>query len=209
MIIPGILEKDWAKIEEKLNIIKTFSKEAHIDFIDGKFAQNTTFFEASAFKPFSKEILLEAHLMVEDPLMLLDPLANAGFRRFIGHVEKMKNLEEFVAHGQTLGEVGLAIDLKTDIEKINIPFEDLDCILIMGVNAGFSGQEFNQETIHRIGKIRQRNETVLIEVDGGVNDKNIGSLKSVGANRFVVTSYLFGSQNPAKTYENLNNTLLD
>lgn len=214
MIIPGILENQWSEIEKKIEIIRQFSNTAHIDFIDGKFAPNTTFLDIEPFQKYSKDLpageaglFLEAHLMVENPLQYLESLANAGFRRFLGHVEKMSNLEEFVARGELLGEVGLAIDNQTDIEKVNIPYQDLDCLLLMGVKAGYSGQEFIPNILERIRKIREKNETILIEVDGGVNDKNIKGIKNAGANRFVVTSFLFKEGEPSNNYETLSNLI--
>ena len=142
MIIPGILEKDWNTIEEKIAIVRQFSNSVHIDFIDGKFSPNITFLDLKPFSKYTKDLFMEAHLMVDNPLQYLEPLANAGFRRFLGHVEKMSNLEEFVARGELLGEVGLAIDGKTSLETINISYEDLDVILLMGIDAGFSGRQF-------------------------------------------------------------------
>lgn len=204
-ILPGVLEKDWIKIEEKLNLIKSFTNSAHIDFIDGKFAPNITCLDSELFKNFTNDFLLEAHLMVENPLQYLEPLASAGFKRFLGHIEKMENLEEFIAKGETLGEVGLAIDLKTDLEKLAIPFQDLDCLLLMSVDAGFSGQELSEKIIERIKKIRLQNETIAIEIDGGINIKNIQSLQDAGANRFVATSFIFTNQDPPKAYNELVN----
>ncbi|OGH05937.1 MAG: hypothetical protein A2171_02710 [Candidatus Levybacteria bacterium RBG_13_35_9] len=203
IVIPGILEKNWNTIEDKIEVIKQFSNSVHIDFIDGKFAPNTTFLDPNPFQKYSKDLFLEAHLMVENPLQYLEPLTTAGFRRFLGHIEKMSNLEEFVAKGELLGEVGLAIDSQTDIEKLNIPYQDLDCLLLMGVKAGYSGQEFIPNTLERIKKIKGQNETVLIEVDGGVNNKNIKDIKNAGADRFVATSFLFKEGDPSKNFQTL------
>ena len=206
-IIPGILEKDFSEIERKLEIIKPFSNTVHIDFIDGIFASNITFLDPTPFKKYSKDFFMEAHLMVKDPAKYVQPLFAAGFKRVLGHIEQMDDLDEFVARGQMLGEVGLAIDNETDIEKLNIPYQDLDLLLLMGVKAGYSGQEFIPNTLEKVKKIRERNETILIEVDGGVTDKNILNIKNAGANRFVVTSFLFGQENPQKAYEELNNLI--
>ena len=204
MIIPGILEKDWNTIEEKIAIVRQFSNSVHIDFIDGKFSPNITFLDLKPFSKYTKDLFMEAHLMVDNPLQYLEPLANAGFRRFLGHVEKMSNLEEFVARGEILGEVGLAIDGKTSLETINISYEDLDVILLMGIDAGFSGRQFQPQILDKIKTIREKT-FIPIEVDGGVNDKTILEIKKAGADRFVVTSFLFKEGDPSKNYQTLLN----
>ncbi len=201
-IIPGILEKDWVEIKRKIEVVKLFTKTVHIDFIDGKFAPNSTFLDPKPFAKFSNDLFLEAHLMVDEPLKYLKPFANAGFKRFIGHIEKMSDQKEFVAQGQMLGEVGLAIDGPTDISQIKVPYSDLDCILIMTIKAGQSGQEFVSEYLEKIEILRkaQNDIGVPIEVDGGINDKTIRVAKEKGATRFVANSFIFKNQNPQQQY---------
>lgn len=206
-IIPGILERNWADIEKKLAIIKPFSNTVHIDFIDGIFASNTTFLDPNPFKKYSKDFFMEAHLMVKNPTEYIQPLFDAGFKRVLGHVEQMNDLPEFIARGQMLGEIGLAIDSHTDIVSLNINFDDLDCILIMGVKAGNSGQVFLPATWEKIKYIRGKT-VIPIEVDGGINEEIITQAKIIGANRFVTTSFLFSQKDPIKAFERLSNLMV-
>src|SRR3972149_3834684 len=104
-IIPGILEKEWSEIEKKIEIAKSFADTIHIDIIDGKFSPNTTFFDPKPYEKYSKDLFLEVHMMVDNPISYLKPFAAAGFKRFLGHVEKMSDQTEFVAQGQLFGEV--------------------------------------------------------------------------------------------------------
>ncbi|PIP74354.1 MAG: hypothetical protein CO028_03775 [Candidatus Levybacteria bacterium CG_4_9_14_0_2_um_filter_35_21] len=207
-IIPGILEKDWQSIETKINQVKDFSKAIHIDIIDGKFAENQTFLDPKPFAKYTKDYLFELHMMVEEPVNYLKPFADAGFKRFLGHVERMESQEEFVARGQIFGEVGLAIDGQTSIDAIKVNLEDLDAILIMTIKAGFSGQEFTEEYLTKIELLKERfkNEKILktpaLEVDGGINEKTIVLTKDSGAIRFVSTSYIFKG-NPLSQFEKL------
>jgi len=145
-IIPAILEESWQQIERKINLVKSFARTIQIDIIDGKFVPFRTFLDPKPFTKYSKDYFLELHLMVENPLIYLKPFADVGFRRFIGHVEALPQLadqEEFIAQGHLLGEVGLAIDNSTDTDSIKIPLDNLDCLLIMLVKAGSSGQQFD------------------------------------------------------------------
>lgn len=202
-VIPGILEKDWSEIEKKIELVKSFTKTVHIDIIDGKFAPNTTFLDPSPFKKYSNDIFLELHMMVEEPIHYLKPWAEVGFKRFLGHIEKMSNQAEFVAQGQRLGEVGLAVDGPTSLNAIKVPYQDLDAILIYtSGQVGFSGPPFHPE---RLGKIRQVRSAsnIQIEVDGGITDQTVLNAKQAGATRFVTTSYLLNSTSLEGNYKNL------
>ena len=204
-IIPGILEKEWSEIERKIELVRPFAKTIHIDIIDGKFAPNTTFIDPKPFLKYSKDIFFELHMMVEEPINYLKPWAEAGFRRFLGHVEKMSNQEEFLAQGQLLGEVGLALDGPTPVDGLNVPLDDLDALLVMTIKAGLSGQEFMSEHLEKI-KMFSQNTWVPIEVDGGINDKAINEASESGATRFVSTSFLFKGD-PLKQYKILQGCL--
>jgi ribulose-phosphate 3-epimerase len=204
-IIPGVLEDSWQEIEKKIETAKLLSDTIHIDIIDGVFAQTQSFLDPQPFSKFADDITLEAHLMVKDPLKFLEPFANAGFRRFIGHIEKMENLEEFVARGQLLGEVGLALDIDTEVDTLKLNLEDLDCLLLMGTKAGASGQNLDEKVLGKLKSLRQKT-FIPLEIDGGVNDSNILNLQEAGADRFVTTSFLFG-KDPLEAYKKLTDLL--
>src|SRR5438876_5420041 len=136
-IIPGILEKEWSEIEKKIEVVRPFAKTIHVDIIDGTFAPNSTFLDSTPFSKFANDFFLELHLMVDNPIQYLKPFANTGFKRFLGHVEKMPDPVEFIAQAQLLGEAWLAVDGPTSIDAILQPIEDLDGVLVMTINAGF------------------------------------------------------------------------
>lgn len=203
-VIPGILEKEWSAIEKKLEIVRPFSRIVHIDIIDGKFASNTTFLDPEPFAKYSKDFFFELHMMVEDPISYLDSFAKAGFRRFLGHIEKMPNQAEFVAKAQNVGEVGLAIDGPTSLKEISVSFEDLDSLLIFTAEkVGFSGQSFLPERLEKAKKIHTEQPDLRIEVDGGMTIETITQSAQSGASRFVATSAIFKSANPIKAYQAL------
>lgn len=205
-IIPGILEKDWPEIERKIELVKSFAKTIHIDIADGIMVPNTTFLDPKPFKKYSDKIFFEVHMMVEDPIKYLKPWADCGFKRFIGHVEKMPDQVEFIAQGQLIGEVGLAVDGKTPVDEIKVPIDDLDSLLFMTINAGFSGQAFDGTKLEKIKMVRQKS-SIPIEVDGGINDQTIVLAKNAGATRFGATSFIFKSDNPQEQYKKLKQTV--
>ena len=206
-ITPNILEKELTEIEKKIELVRPFAKTIQIDIADGIMVPNTTFLDPQPFKKYTKDIFFEVHMMVDNPLKYLQPWADAGFKRFIGQVEKMPNQEEFVAQGQLLGEVGLALDGPTSIDAIKVPYEDLDIILIYtSGKAGFSGPPFLSERLDKIREIRAKNSTISIAVDGGINDQTIVMAKDAGANHFGTTSFLF-SNNPLEQYKKLKQAI--
>lgn len=198
-IIPAILEKDWESIEKKINLVKSFAKTIQIDIVDGKFISPQTFLDPKPFSKYSKDFFFELHMMVENPVSYLKPFAEVGFKRFIAHVEALPELvdqKEFVTQGKLFGEVGIAIDSKTDINLVKIPLGDLNCLLVMLVKAGSSGQKFDLAAIEKIKQLRAKTQ-IKIEVDGGINLESIVKAKEAGANRFSVNSFLFNAHPPA------------
>lgn len=203
-IIPGVLEKDWESIEKKIDLVLPFAKSLHVDILDGKFAPNTTFLDPKPFAKYKDKILLEVHMMVDEPINYLKPFAQAGFKRFVGHVEKMSDQVEFVAKGELLGEVGLAIDGKTSLDAVKVSYDDLDMLLFMTINAGFSGQAFAPEHLDKVRKVRE-SSNIKIEVDGGINDQTILLARNAGVNLFSATSFIYkeNSQRQFQILENL------
>jgi ribulose-phosphate 3-epimerase len=194
---PGTDNKDFSEIERKIELVRPFAKTIHVDVVDGKFAHHKTLQDPAPFTKYAKDSLLEVHLMVDEPVTYLKPWAEAGFQRFIGHVEKMSDQAEFIAEAQLLGEVGLALDKQTPIDAIHASPEDLDCILVMTIQAGHSGQQFEEILLEKIKKLREKT-SIPIEVDGGINDETIEIAAAAGANRFVATSFLFNNVQPSK-----------
>ena len=202
-VVPGILEKTWEEVEKKILLLSPFSKSLHIDVIDGKFVGNLTFLDPTPFSKYKDQIFLEAHLMVEEPLNYLKPFAAAGFKRFLGHVEKMSDQAEFVAQGQLLGEVGLALDGPTDLSAIKVSYDDLDCMLFyVSQQVGFSGPPMLPERLEKVKAFRQKS-TIPIEVDGGVKDVTIQQAKASGATRFVATSFISNAPDSKAAFDRL------
>jgi ribulose-phosphate 3-epimerase len=219
---PGTENKDWLDIEKKIESVKPFVKTVHIDVIDGKYANNTTFSDPAPFAKYTKELpsgqrgqlvgetglVFEVHLMVEDPIQYLKPFSQAGFHRFIGQIEKMPDQEAFVAEAQLWGEVALALDKQSPFDSLKVPLDDLDAVLIMTIQAGFSGQQFEEALLAKVKSLRGKNEFLPIEVDGGINDETIELAAAAGANRFVATSFLFNqTESPEEQFKLLEKKL--
>lgn len=208
-IIPAILEKNWEDVEKKISLVKDFAKIIQIDVMDGKFVPGKTFSDPKPFVRYSKNSILEVHLMVNNPLSCLKPFAAAGFKRFIAHVETLpqrKEQEEFVRQGKLLGKVGLAIDLPTSILSIKVPLDKLDFLLVMLVKAGSSGQQFSASALEKIKQLRKKTQ-MEIEVDGGVNLESMIAAKKAGATAFSVNSFLYKNKDSEVQFNLLKKAL--
>lgn len=202
-VIPGILEKSWDAIEQKILVSKPFASTLHIDIIDGIFVDNLTFLDPKPFAQYASTFTLELHMMVQDPISYVEKFARAGFTRFLGHIEMMDNQQEFIEHTKQFGEAGLALDGPTSLQSITVPLQSVDSFLIYtSERVGFSGPQLVPD---RIDKIRQlREQTVApIEVDGGITAETLPLAKKAGASRFTSTSFIFSGNSPQENYEKL------
>jgi len=219
---PGTENKTFEEIEKKIRSVQPFVRTLHIDVCDGKFAPNTTFADPEPFKTFTQQLpeeeggwetgekglFFEIHLMVEDPIKEIKKWADAGFRRFIGQVEKMPSQEEFVAEAQLYGEVGLAVDGPTPLDAVKVSYEDLDVVLFYTADkAGFSGAKFQEDRLEKVKALRKLEEYLAIEVDGGINDETIAIAAEAGVTRFVSTGFLFSLETPEKQLKLLEQKL--
>ncbi len=207
-VVPGILEKEWGAIEQKLQTVVPFVESVHIDVIDGKFAPNTTWMDPAPFAKYTKQAKFEVHLMVEDPLQYVRSFADAGFVRFLGQVEKMPDVSAFLAEAQLWGEAGLAFDGPTPLSAVQVNWNDVDVALFYtGEKIGFSNGTMVADRLEKVKQLRALDNDIAIEIDGGVNDTNVMQAKAVGVTRFVSTGFLFKGKNIEEQYQILENLL--
>ncbi len=212
-IIPAILENNFSEIEKKIHIVEGLVEWIQIDLLDGTLMPNTTFADPNPFATFQTPVKLELHLMVKDPLRYLSRFAKAGFKRFFAHVEG-DYVDEYIEECNRLGvEVGLAIDGPTDFDlpagrqekSLHQYMDNLDAVLVMAIDAGFSGRPFREDTIEKIRKIRKVDFEIPIAVDGAMNDVNAEKVIKAGATRINSNSYIFNSEDVKIAIEKLRN----
>jgi len=187
---PGTV-KTFDEVKERILLVAPYVPWIHLDIADNTLVNNDTFRDFDQWKGLPTNISYEAHLMVANPEKYIRPLVKAGFTRLIAHVEcqdPRRFLEDVKVEEV---EVGMALDGPSNIEELEPFFEEIDVALIMGIEAGFSGQEFQLETIEKLKAIHLAFPEVILEVDGGVNDKTAQMIKDAGATRLVTTSFLF------------------
>ena len=225
-IIPAILPEDFSDLEEKLSIIVGQVPMVHIDVSNGTLTresnwpyngESTDFLkivhEVEGF-PFWEEISFEAHLMVKNPAEIIEDWILAGAERIVIHIESFEDDSElsrvlavlknrFDKNSSHLGiEVGLAVNTDTSIEKIFEHILEADFIHLMSIDEiGAQGRKFDDRIFDRIKEIKEKFPETILAVDGGINLENAEQLVEAGANRLVIGSAIFGSENPEQALE--------
>lgn len=190
-VIPSICEQEWDQIERKISLVAPYVEWVQIDIADGSLVPTKTCLEFENFLACSKSVFLEGHLMIAKPESFIRPLVDAGFRRLIAHVEADDPRLFLDAAQFEEVEVGLALDSTTEIELIEPFLDQIDCVLVMTVEAGASGQPLQPETIEKIRMIHEHVADMPIEVEGGINQQTAVIVKEAGAVRLVSSSFLF------------------
>lgn len=206
-IIPAINCDNFNCVREKLEKAAGFSPPAdgwiQIDIADGKFAPHKTWDNPEQLRELLNvrlsQRLVEVHLMVENPLAVIDDWAKSGARRIIIHLESITNNQLPI----TNYELGLAINPETPAEKI-IPYLDkIKFVLLLAVNPGASGQKFQPQILEKINFLKAKRPDAIIEIDGGINLETAELCKKAGADIVAAGSYIFESPNPRMAYERL------
>ncbi len=210
IIIPAILEKEFARVVEKIKRVEKESPETRlvqIDIADGVFVPNTTWANAKDLAKLQTSLEFEIHLMVEDPVESAKAWrAVPRARRVIAHMEVLEYNEfrKFSRLVQSRGrEAGIAINPATSTAAIRdyLPFADM--VLCMGVTPGFSGQSFKEDVLEKIRELHSLNPTMPISVDGGVNPETAPRITRAGATHLCAGSYLWKQENIGKAIKEL------
>ena len=194
------------RIESVLKLNKTNTDYIHVDVMDGKFVEDIQF--ETYEKVHSIHLVsyksLDIHLMVKSPLGYIEQLSNMNIEFITFHVEINGDKKGVIQSIHDRGyKVGLAIKPGTDIKVLEKYLDDIDMILVMSVEPGKGGQAFLEGTVDRIKMVKELigSRNILIEVDGGINDKTIDMVRDVDI--VVSGSYIVKSDNYYDAIESL------
>ena len=214
-IAPSLLAADFANLHQELDLINRSEADyLHFDVMDGVFVPNISFgfpILEVAKKYCQKPI--DVHLMITQPERYLDTFAEKGASVIHVHYEACTHLHRTLTHIRELGcRAGVALNPHTPITGLEDVLEQIDVILIMSVNPGFGGQSFIPHTIQKVAKLKQvliaNRSATLIEIDGGVNQKNAHALINAGADILVAGSSVFSADDPLDAIRQLKNSSL-
>jgi len=205
-IAPSILSADFTRLGEEIKAVEEAGADyIHIDVMDGHFVPNITvgpMIVKAARK--ATDLPLDVHLMIESPEMYIDDFVKVGSDLITVHVETVTHLHRILEVMRNAGvKAGAALNPATSLSSIEYVLRHLDMVVLMTVNPGFGGQSFIPEVLPKISELKkiiaQKGIEVDIEVDGGINVKNIAQAAQAGANVFVAGNAVFSSQNYAET----------
>jgi len=206
LIAPSILSADGSILSEEITAVEKAGADwIHIDVMDGHFVPNITMGPAiiSALRKTTK-LPFDVHLMIENPENYIESFARAGADIITVHVEAANHLHRTIDIIKKAGKkAGVSLNPETPLTQIEEILPDIDLLLIMSVNPGFGGQQFIKTTLPKISKAKKILSTLsnkpLLEVDGGVNLKNIGGIARAGADVLVAGASIFGTDDYSQT----------
>ncbi|WP_420319050.1 ribulose-phosphate 3-epimerase [Ekhidna sp.] len=210
LIAPSFLAADFANVQQEVEMLNNSEADyIHIDIMDGVFVPNISFgfpvckaIHKHAKKP------MDFHLMIEHADPYLEDCMKAGAEIITVHEEACRHLHRTVTEIRNLGaKAGVVINPHRPVSALEEILPHVDLVLLMSVNPGFGGQKFIETTYDKVQKLKKMvdevNPEIIIEIDGGVNDKNAGKLFNAGADMLVAGSFVFKSDDPVQTIANL------
>lgn len=213
-IAPSVLAADFANLQRDIELINASQADwFHIDIMDGVFVPNISFgmpvLEAIT-KHASKTI--DVHLMIVDPDRYIKTFKQLGADILTVHYEACTHLHRTLQAIKAEGmQAGVALNPHTPVHLLEDVIQDIDMVCIMSVNPGFGGQSFIENTYAKIAQLKalisKKGANTLIEIDGGVTDKNAVALANAGADVLVAGSFVFRSAQPTQTIADLKKSV--
>ncbi len=210
LVAPSILSADFGRLADEVKAVCDAGADLiHVDVMDGHFVPNMTMgpmIVEAVSKASTKP--LDIHFMVENIPFFVDMYAHIKPEFISFHVEEEKHINRVIQQIRNHGiRPAVVLNPATPVSLLEYIVADVDMVLLMSVNPGFGGQKFIPSVLDKIKELRalasKKNPNLLIEVDGGVNDKNAKELKEAGADILVAGSYVFKSDDYKKAIESL------
>jgi ribulose-phosphate 3-epimerase len=211
IVAPSLLSCDFSNLKKDLDMINESAAEwIHFDVMDGVFLPNISFgFPILQATRKCTDKTIDVHLMIQNPDLYVERFHELGANNLTVHLEACTHLHRTVHKIKELGmRAGVAINPHTPVHALDGILSEVDIVLVMSVNPGFGGQSFLPNSIAKVQELRnkaeQSNPSLIIEVDGGVNNLNAELLAEAGAHALVAGNFVFSSPDPKRTMEQLS-----
>ena len=193
-VLPSLLLCDFGDLKgEVARLGQAGVQILHLDVMDGHFVPNFTY-GMPIVEGLRKhtEMLLDVHLMISDPLKYAPAMVKAGADLVTFHLEAVDDAATAATAIRDLGvPVGVALNPRTPLERLDGCIDHVDMVLVMSVDAGFGAQSFNPVALDKLRQLRASHPDLLLQVDGGINRQTIASARQAGSDLFVVGSAIF------------------
>lgn len=212
-IYPSILTDELDLVIDQVEICKESSmvRTVQIDILDGMYADNITVYPSDLSVVDFGNLTIDFHLMTQEPMDFVHEIRDSKdflpVRAIIGQIEQMSSQVDFLEEVKKNGWMaGLSLNLHTPLESIEEDsWERLDVIQIMGIKAGFQGQQFNPACLEIVSElndiIEEKDLNIEIIVDGGVKMENIEEIDEFGVDGASVGSALWKAESFDDTYQ--------
>jgi ribulose-phosphate 3-epimerase len=210
IIAPSVLAADFANLQRDIEMINNSEADwFHIDIMDGVFVPNISFGMPvlQAITKHAKKTV-DVHLMIVNPDQYIKTFKDLGADILTVHYEACTHLHRTLQAIKAQGmKAGVALNPHTNVDLLEDVINDIDMVCIMSVNPGFGGQSFIENTYDKIKKLKklivEKKASTIIEIDGGVTNKNALQLVEAGADVLVAGSFVFNAENPTQTIVDL------
>lgn len=206
LIAPSILSADFGRLQHEVASVEDYADWLQVDVMDGHFVPNLSF-GAPVAKWIKTKLPLDIHLMVDNPADRIAEFQAIGAKHITFHAEAVTETADrkslLQAIRSTGATAGIALNPETPVSAISDIVAEVDLVLVMSVHPGFGGQTFLPKVLEKIAVLRAAHPTLMIQIDGGIDESSAAQARTAGADNLVAGSFIFSASDRADAIRKL------